>query len=118
MLKSIMLNMDPVLPLAFSMHSGPGVYALLLGSGVSRGAGLPTGWEVTLDLFSKLATAVGEGEEAEADPAAWYRLRYKEEPDYSRVVDYLSATPAARPFSFVRRSPRPPFSCTCVGVDV
>jgi hypothetical protein len=33
---------DPTLPLAFSVHSGPGVYAVLVGSGVSRAAGIPT----------------------------------------------------------------------------
>jgi FMN phosphatase YigB (HAD superfamily) len=85
-----------MLPLAFSVHSGPGVYALLLGSGLSRAAGIPTGWEVTLDLLSKLAAMVGKSEEAETDPVAWYRQRYGEEPDYSKVVNHLSVTPADR----------------------
>ena len=31
---------DPMLSLAMSMHANPGVYALLLGSGVSRSAGI------------------------------------------------------------------------------
>lgn len=87
---------DPTLPLAFSVHSGPGVYAVLLGSGVSRAAGIPTGWEVTLDLISKLAAISGKAQEAEANPAAWFRGAYGEEPDYSRVVDHLAATPADR----------------------
>lgn len=88
--------MDPILPLAFSIHSGPGVYAVLLGSGVSRAAGIPTGWDVTLDLISKLAAASGEAAAAEVDPEAWFRGAYAEEPDYSRVVDHLAATPADR----------------------
>jgi hypothetical protein len=87
---------DPTLPLAFSVRSGPGVYAVLLGSGVSRAAGIPTGWEVTLDLISQLAAATGATSKAEADPAAWFRKSYGEEPDYSRVVDHLAATPAER----------------------
>ena len=87
---------DPTLPLAFSVRSGPGVYAVLLGSGISRAAGIPTGWEVTLDLISKLAAASGKAEEAEADPVAWFRGAYEEEPDYSRVIDHLAATPADR----------------------
>ncbi len=33
---------DPVLSLAVSMHAQKGVYALLLGSGISRSAGVPT----------------------------------------------------------------------------
>jgi hypothetical protein len=87
---------DPTLSLAFSVHSGPGVYAVLLGSGVSRATAIPTGWKVTLDLISKLAAMSGKAQEAEANPAAWFRGAYGEEPDYSRVVDYLAATPADR----------------------
>jgi hypothetical protein len=44
------LGIEPELSLAFSVRSGPGTYAILLGSGVSRAAGVPTGWEVTLNL--------------------------------------------------------------------
>jgi hypothetical protein len=62
-----------MLPLAFSVHSGPGVYAVLLGSGVSPAASISTGWEVALDLISKLAATSGASDEAEADPAAWFR---------------------------------------------
>lgn len=46
--------MHPVIPLAVSMHANRGVYALLLGSGVSRAAEIPTGWDVTLDLIRKV----------------------------------------------------------------
>jgi hypothetical protein len=31
-----------------SIYSNKGVFALLLGSGISRSAGIPTGWEVVL----------------------------------------------------------------------
>jgi hypothetical protein len=51
-----------MLPLASSIRSGPGVYAVLLGSGVSHAAEIPTGWEVTLDLISKLTAASGEAD--------------------------------------------------------
>jgi hypothetical protein len=54
------LGVKPELSLAFSLFSEPGTYALLLGSGVSRSAGVPTGWEVTLDLGRKLAAVQGE----------------------------------------------------------
>ena len=64
---------DPLLSLAFSVHAHPGAYALLLGSGVSRAAEIPTGWEVVLDLVRKLARL--EGEDGGTDPAAWFRRR-------------------------------------------
>lgn len=88
--------MDQTLTLAFSLHSGPGAYALLLGSGISRAAGIPTGWDVTVDLIGKLSAVVGAAEEALPDPSVWYAERYGEEPDYSRVVDRLAGSPEDR----------------------
>src|SRR5213080_2544887 len=64
---------DPLLTLALSMHSGKGIYALLLGSGVSRTSGIPTGWEIVLDLISKVAHLQ---EEQPTDLVQWYVDRY------------------------------------------
>jgi hypothetical protein len=47
--------MDPLTQLVFAISSSPGVYALLLGSGVSSGAGIPTGWAIVEDLARRLA---------------------------------------------------------------
>lgn len=85
---------DPLFSLAFSMHSRKGVYALLLGSGVSRSAGIPTGWEVVLDLISKLAQI--KDEDCGDDPAAWYRDNFGEDPDYGKLLDYIAHSPAER----------------------
>lgn len=86
--------MTPELSMAFAIQSSPGVYALLLGSGVSRAARIPTGWEVVLDLVRKLAAA--QGADCEPDPAAWFQGQYGEEPGYSRLLDALAKTPAER----------------------
>jgi hypothetical protein len=86
--------MDPLLSLSFSMHSNPGVYTLLLGAGVSRAAGVPTGWGVILDLTRKLAHL--EDEDCGSDPADWYRERFDEEPDYSKILDRLARSPEER----------------------
>lgn len=53
------LALDPTLTLAFAMHNTKGGYALLLGSGVSRAAAIPTGWEVIQDLARRLAVMEG-----------------------------------------------------------
>jgi hypothetical protein len=76
------------------MHSAKGVYALLLGSGVSRAASVPTGWDVTLDLVRRVAKLAGE--DPGADPAAWYQARYGAAPDYSRLLDTIAPAPAER----------------------
>ena len=46
---------SPTESLAFTIQASPGVYAVLAGSGVSRAAKIPTGWEITLDLVRRLA---------------------------------------------------------------
>lgn len=38
---------EPVTRLALALHSNPGAYALLAGSGLSDAAGVPTGWDGT-----------------------------------------------------------------------
>ncbi|WP_051888053.1 hypothetical protein [Caballeronia sordidicola] len=62
--------LDSVSSLAFEMQAGKGMFALLLGSGVSRAAKIPTGWDITLDLVRQVAAL--RGEDAGADPAGWY----------------------------------------------
>ena len=85
---------EPILTLAISVHSNPGVYALLMGSGLSRPAGIPTGWDVVLDLVRKVAMLTGE--DCEPDPSAWYQAKYGEAPDYSKLLDYLAKSPPER----------------------
>ncbi len=66
---------DPTHSLAFSVQSNPGVYAVLIGSGVSRQAEILTGWEITCDLIRKLAASCGE--DCAPDPERWYIEKYK-----------------------------------------
>ena len=85
---------DPMVSLAFAVYSNKGTYALLLGSGVSRASGIPTGWEVVLDLVRKVAKI--EGEDCEPNPADWFKKKYGKEPDYSKLLDEIAKTPAER----------------------
>lgn len=85
---------DPAVSLAFSIQAAPLRYALLIGSGVSTGAEIPTGWRITLDLVEKLAALSNES--CGDDPEAWYRERYGEHPNYSRLLDELAKTPDDR----------------------
>ena len=85
---------SPTESLAFSMHANPGVYAVLLGSGVSRAAKIPTGWEITLDLIRQLAAL--RKKPCEPDPERWYQNTFGKELDYSDLLDELCPTPAER----------------------
>jgi hypothetical protein len=84
------MHLDPLLSLALNIHASSGVYALLLGSGVSRAAKIPTGWEVVLDLIRRVAKLAGE--DCEPDPATWFTTKYAVEPDYSKLLDTLAPT--------------------------
>ena len=77
-----------------SIYYNPGVYALLLGSGVSRAAQIPTGWEITLDLIRKFAKL--EGKDVAPDPKNWYIESFNEEPDYSKLLKSLAPTQSER----------------------
>ena len=65
---------DILTTLAFSVCSNKGVYALLLGSGISRNSGIPTGWDIILDLVNKLALQQKEVEPK--DPETWFINKY------------------------------------------
>lgn len=80
--------------LASSMHAGPGSYALLLGSGVGRSSGVPTGWDVTVDLIKRFAAALGQ--DHGGDPVSWYRNHTGGEPDYSVLLEDLAPSPEDR----------------------
>lgn len=82
---------NPIDSLAFNIQSNPGVYALLLGSGVSRAAQIPTGWEITLELIRKIAAS--QGDSADPDPEKWYQNNHKNEiPEYSKLINELGRT--------------------------
>jgi hypothetical protein len=85
---------EPRVALAFAVHASPGVYALLIGSGVSRAAGVPTGYEVLWSLVERLAVAMDDS--SGDDPLAWYTERFREAPTYSRLLERLAPTAAER----------------------
>jgi len=85
---------DPLTQLAFSVYENKGVFALLLGSGLSRAAEIPTGWEITLDLIRRVALA--QGVEEQPDWAKWYREKTGQEPNYSALLEELASSPDER----------------------
>ena len=85
---------DPLVSLASSIHAGPNTYALLLGSGISVSSGVPTGWDVTLELVKRLAKL--RGEDAGDDPLSWYRNQTEGDPDYSALLTELAPSPGDR----------------------
>ena len=94
--------LDPMVALATSVHASPGVYALLLGSGVSTGAGVLTGWQVVTDLVRRVAVAaapedIDAASEVGDNPEVWWARHGDGQPlGYSTLLGGLARTPAAR----------------------
>ncbi|KTT11368.1 hypothetical protein NS2R_13720 [Pseudomonas oryzihabitans] len=88
------LQNDSITQLAFSIYENKGVFAVLLGSGLSRSAEIPTGWEITLDLVRRVAIAQGTDEQP--DWAKWYRDKTGQEPNYSTLLEEIASSPGER----------------------
>lgn len=88
-----MIN-EPLLKMALSLNTNPGAYALLIGSGVSTAAGIPTSQTIVVDLIRKLAAM--EGEELQLDPVTWYQQKFSKYPRYDTLLDSLTTTPSER----------------------
>ena len=94
--RCLYMNLEPLTGLALSMENNKGVYALLLGSGVSHTANIKTGWGIMTDLIMKIAHVQGATGEAEKDPVAWFTQTFEDEPGYSSLLEMLEPTQATR----------------------
>jgi hypothetical protein len=90
----IALISDVLTQLSFALFENKGVFAVLLGSGLSRAAEIPTGWEITLDLIRRVALAQEIAEQP--DWAKWYRETTGQEPNYSTLLEELAGSPDER----------------------
>ncbi|WP_423489009.1 SIR2 family protein [Mycobacteroides sp. PCS013] len=90
--------LSPLIRLATAIHAQRGVYALLVGSGVSRAAEIPTGWDIQKDLVRKAAAAMNSDEElARTNPQEWWsQYGGGSEFGYSSVLAALTDSSAAR----------------------
>lgn len=80
--------------LTVALANGQGEYALLLGSGLSMAAGMPTGWDVVVSLARQLAAA--HGAPNVPDPVRWYQRQYGRTAGYSRLIEEVAPEPAER----------------------
>lgn len=79
---------DPLTSLAFSIQSQPGVYAVMVGSGVSRDAQIPTGWGIVEQLLRQLAAT--RDAQIDGDPAEWYLDTFGTPVGFSTLIHELA----------------------------
>lgn len=89
-----LLQGDTLTQISFSVFENEGVFAVLLGSGLSRSAEIPTGWEITLDLVRRVAKAQGVADQSDWD--RWYTTATGKEPNYSDLLEEIASTPDER----------------------
>ncbi|WP_028898426.1 SIR2 family protein [Prevotella sp. HUN102] len=88
------MGIEKLTTLAFSMYSNKGAYALLLGSGISRSAHIPSGWEVEEKLIQKLGAS--QGIIVSDDWHQWYKDKYQQSASYSSLLGEIVKTPTER----------------------
>lgn len=81
---------DDLIQPAFAIFNSPRVYALLLGSGVSRSAEILTGDQIIVDLINQVAAALDEV--IEGDAKAWYAKRFEKPAGYDALLEELGRT--------------------------
>jgi hypothetical protein len=84
---------DKLMSLSFSIESNKGVYALLLGSGISYSSGIPTGWGILKELCRRIMLLHGAEEQ---DEILWYEKKYNKPPLYDEVIGLLARTSSER----------------------
>lgn len=87
-------GVDPRVALASTLQTSA-TTAALLGSGISRAAGIKTGWEVAIDLVRRVARASGTQVEA-AQAEEWWRSTYGTPLEYDNILPALAPTDATR----------------------
>lgn len=90
-------GVEAIEALATSMEAAPGVYAVLVGSGMSSAAGIPTGYQVLGELITRVAKVRDPDLEVENfDPHEWWRLQNDAAARYDTVIQALAPTDGIR----------------------
>jgi len=90
-------GISPRIALATSMQASPGVYAVLLGSGISSAAGIYTGRQIAEDLICQVAKSQGiDLNDQGTTPTEWWSQVGRTSLRYEDILEELAPTPASR----------------------
>lgn len=85
---------NQIISAAYTTYVNKGAFALLLGSGISRKAGIPTGWDITINLVQQIALL--NKDTITESPEKWYVKQFNEDLDYSNLLGKLTTTQEER----------------------
>ena len=85
--------------LSVYLHRRKGTYAVLIAAGVSKAAGMPSGWDVAYELTAQLAASAGHPNdpntpEGKVALEQWYKSTHGDKWSYSTVVALVACTQA------------------------
>ena len=84
------VNINPILPLSYNLADGKKKYVLFCGAGVSKDAGIPTGWEILLETLRHIRTQKeGENKEYTDKEMETYYEENFEDSTYSEIIESL-----------------------------
>lgn len=78
-----------------SIYSNKGAYVFLLGSGISKMAGVPTGWDITVNLVKQLACQK-KVKITDTEVEKWFEDTFKVPCSYSSILEECVKTPTER----------------------
>ena len=83
-------NINPIIPLSYNLADGKKKYVLFCGAGISKDAGIPTGWDILIETL-RLIRNQEDGEIKEysnEDMEVYYEDNYKGA-TYSEIIEKL-----------------------------
>lgn len=84
------IDINQIIPLSYNLADGKKKYVLFCGAGVSKDAGIPTGWDILLETLRHIrAQEDGESKEyTDKEMEAYYEKNFKDS-TYSEIIESL-----------------------------
>jgi hypothetical protein len=92
-----LLNINNIIPLSYNIADGKKRYILFCGAGISKDAGIPTGWDILIETLRKIRAqnefeakgdSVGIKEYSREEMEKYYEDNYKDK-TYSEIIGSL-----------------------------
>lgn len=90
-MKSKTFNINPIISLAYNMADCSQKYVLFIGAGVSKDAGVPSGWDILIQTLQRMILQEDEGKRnvTKEDVEKFYKDKFEEKFGYSNIIGQL-----------------------------
>lgn len=90
-MKNKTFNINPIISLAYNMADCSQKYVLFIGAGVSKDAGVPSGWDILTETLQKMILQEDESNRniTKEEVEQFYRDKFEEKFGYSDIIGQL-----------------------------